>query len=49
MAESDLSKDPEFIDNGVDRMNLLCDPAIMIGLLGFSFFFGIVLALLVVP
>jgi hypothetical protein len=30
-------------------MNLLCEPAFMIGLLGFAFFFGIVLALLVVP
>lgn len=49
MAESDVSKDPEYIDNWVDRMNLLCEPAIMIGLLGFSFFFGIALALIVVP
>ena len=46
---SDTSKDSEFIDNWVDRMNLLCEPSFIIGLMGFSFFVGIILALFVVP
>ena len=46
---SDVEKDPEFIDNWVVSMDLLCKKSIFIGMIGFSFFFGVVIAMFFVP
>lgn len=48
-AVRDTSEDSEYIDNWTDKMDLLCESRVMIGLLGFSFFLGVVLALILVP
>jgi hypothetical protein len=49
LAIDDVKRDPEFIDNWVVQMNLLCKPAMVIGLIGVSFFLGVCLAMFFVP
>ena len=46
---SDTERDPEFIENWVVQMDLLCKPSFFIGMIGFSFFFGVVIAMFFVP
>jgi len=42
-------KDPEYLDNWVNKMDLLCKPKSEIGFLGSSFFIGIIISIAFVP
>jgi MFS family permease len=44
-----IRSDPEYLDNWVDKLGLLCQPQHKIGFLGSSYFLGIITAMLVVP
>lgn len=41
--------DPEYIDNWVEKLDLLCETRQRVGMLGSSFFIGIMSSMLVVP
>jgi len=42
-------KDPEYLDNWVNKMDLLCKPQSEIGFLGSCFFIGIIISIAFVP
>ena len=44
-----MKSDPEYLNNWVDKLDLLCKPKHEIGYLGSSFFFGIVSSVIWVP
>lgn len=44
-----MEDDPEYIDNWVEKYDMLCEPKWRIGLLGASFFLGIIATMIPVP
>ena len=44
-----IKSDPDYLNNWVDKLALLCQPQHKIGFLGSSYFLGIIGAMLVVP
>jgi MFS family permease len=41
--------DPEYIDNWVEKFDMLCEPRWRVGLIGAFFFFGIIVTMIPVP
>ena len=39
-----VTKEPEYFNNWVEKLDLLCVPKAEVGILGSSFFFGILIA-----
>jgi len=48
-AVQDVSKDADFVENWVMRMDMLCESRLKIGMLGFSYFLGVVIGLALAP
>ena len=44
-----IKTDPEYIDNWVDKLGMLCSPQAKVGFLGSSYFVGILGAITFVP
>ena len=44
-----VKSDPEYIDNWVNKLDLLCVTRAKVGFLGSAFFIGVLLAILIVP
>ena len=44
-----VKSDPEFIDNWVNKLDLLCVPHAKVGLMGSAFFIGVLIAIIWVP
>jgi len=44
-----IKSDPEYIDNWVEKLSLLCETHEKVGFLGSSYFIGMITALLFVP
>ena len=49
MSYRGVASDPELMDNWVQKLGLLCEPKNRIGLLGSSYFIGIISSMLFVP
>ena len=43
------NKEPEYIDNWIEMLDILCESSKRIGMLGSSFFLGILVAMFIVP
>jgi len=44
-----VKSDPEFLDNWVDKLGLLCESQKRVGFLGSSYFLGIIIAMIFIP